>query len=176
MKKLRLLFSALALLLCSTSLLAHDFEVDGIYYKITSSTDLTVAVSYKGSFGGHYYEYSGSVTIPKSVTYDRNTYSVTSIGEDAFAYCDDLKSVVIPYSVTSIGEGAFCKCDGLTSVTIGNSVTSIGDDAFLCCYDLKSVTIPNSVTSIGYRTFYQCYDLKSVNIPNSVTSIGQEAF
>ncbi len=28
---------------------AHDFDVDGIYYNITSAKDYTVAVSYKGS-------------------------------------------------------------------------------------------------------------------------------
>ncbi len=38
----------IAMLLCCISVSAHDFEVDGIYYRITSSTDLTVSVTYKG--------------------------------------------------------------------------------------------------------------------------------
>ena len=42
--------------------------------------------------------------------------SVTSIGQDAFIYCDSLTSVNIPDSVTSIGEGAFWWCYSLTSV------------------------------------------------------------
>ena len=51
---------------------AHDFEADyegkTIYYIITSSTDLTVAVSYQGdSYSDYYNEYSGEVTIPASV-------------------------------------------------------------------------------------------------------------
>ena len=43
--------------------------------------------------------------------------SVTSIGDDAFAYCSGLTSVTIPNSVTSIGLNAFNRCSGLTAVT-----------------------------------------------------------
>ena len=102
--------------------------------------------------------------------------SVTSIGYDAFAYCDGLTSVTIGNSVTSIGDYAFSDCSGLTSVTIGNSVTSIGRWAFAYCSGLTSVTIGNSVTSIGLSAFYSCDGLTSVSIGNSVTRIGGEAF
>ena len=111
MKKLRLWFSAVVLLLCSTSLFAHDFEVEGIYYNITSSVDFTAEVTYRG---GEYYEsneYSGSVTIPELVTYNGNTYSVSSIGVYAFRDCTGLTSVAIPNSVTSIGNQAFRNCN-----------------------------------------------------------------
>ena len=176
MKKLRLLFSALALLLCSTSLLAHDFWFDGIYYKITSYAGLTVEVTYAGTNASDYDEYSGSVTIPESVMDNGKTYSVTSIGEHAFSYCSELTDVVIPNSVTSIGIYAFSGCSSLTSIVIPNSVTSIGIYAFYDCSSLTSVTIPNSVTYIGENAFSGCSGLTSVTIPNSVTSIGKSAF
>ena len=102
--------------------------------------------------------------------------SVTSIGVRAFYECRSLPSVTIPNSVTSIGDGAFYECSGLTSVTISNSVTSIGQYAFFVCSGLTSVTIGNSVTSIGEGAFYGCSGLTSVTIPNSVTSIGDYAF
>ena len=179
-------------LLCCMSVSAEDFEVDGIYYNIT--TDNTVAVT-----SGYYGSYSGEVKIPESVTYSGETYSVTSIGdetfsncwyltsveipnsvtsicESAFGDCRSLTSVEIPNSVTSIGEGAFVGCSSLTSVEIGNSVTSIGDHAFEDCSSLTSVEIPNSVTSIGFAAFYECSILASVEIGNSVTSIGDHAF
>ena len=119
---------------------------------------------------------SGDVVIPSSVEHNNVTYSVTSIGNEAFNGCSGLTSVSIPNSVTSIRSRAFNGCSGLTSVSIPNSVTYIGDYAFYRCNGLTSVTIPNSVTSIGYYAFNACSGLTSVSIPNSVTSIEHNAF
>ena len=88
--------------------------------------------------------------------------SVTSIGEQAFAYCTSLTSVTIPDSVTSIGGLAFYNCTSLTSLTIPDSVTSIGDSAFCNCKSLTSVTIPDSVTRIGKQAFDYCTSLTDV--------------
>ena len=157
---------------------AHDFEVGGIYYWITSSSaPYTVAVTYKGtSFDQYSNEYTGDVTIPATVTYNGKTYSVTSIGSDAFYSCIGLTSIEIPNSVTSIGGYAFYYCSGLTSVTIPNSVTTIGKAAFMNCIGLTSIEIPNSVKGIGWYAFSGCSGLTSIEIPNSVTSIGESAF
>lgn len=105
------LLSLTALLFLAVASFAHDFEVGGIYYVITSST--TVSVSYKGRYSTEYSgEYTRSVTIPETVTNrtTNSTYSVTSIGSDAFSRCSGLTSITIPSSVTSIGEFAFWKC------------------------------------------------------------------
>ena len=171
----------LLFLMCSTAAIANNFEVDGIYYKITDATNKTVAVTYNGfSFSSTNLlllsKYSGSVAIPESVTYDGNIYSVTSIGDDAFSTCDSLTNVIIPNSVTSIGDDAFDGCSGLTSVVIPNSVTSILRCAFDGCSGLTSVVIPNTITSIEDYTFRDCSGLTSIEIPNSVTSIGDYAF
>ena len=144
----------LAMLLCTISASAHDFEVDGIYYRITDSEKLTVAVSYRGGYGGFYAnEYKGSVVIPETVTYGSKTYAVTSIDQETFKGCSSLTSVTIGDGVTSIGYIAFEGCSNLTSVTIGDGVTSIGNSAFSGCSNLTSITIPNSVTSIGDFAF-----------------------
>ena len=103
-------------------------------------------------------------------------YSVTSIGDWAFAGCDSLKSIAIPDSVTSIGDATFYGCSGLTSISIPNSVTSIGDAAFYGCVALTSITVPNGISFIGDYTFYDCKSLTGIAIPDSVTSIGDSAF
>ena len=121
-------------------------------------------------------KYSGEIIIPEAVEHEGTTYSVTSIDEEAFMFCQRLTSVTIGNSVESIGEKAFYSCILLTSVTIPNSVTSIGISAFRNCSGLTSVTIGSGVTSIGESAFNNCHSLTSVTIPNSVTSIGIDSF
>ena len=168
-------FSILVLALLLPALaMAHDFEVDGIYYNINGNE---ATVTFKGS---NYYqypdEYTGNVSIPAAVTYNGKTYPVTTIGYYAFYGCSSLTSVTIPNLVTEIGVLAFYNCVSMTEVTIPNSVTAIGNEAFNRCRSLTGVTIPNSVQTIGNRTFKDCQSLTSMAIPNSVTTIGESAF
>lgn len=175
----RFLYFLLLLCLLPPAAFAHNFESGGIYYDITSSSELTCEVTFRGdSYDEYdkYEEYFGTVIIPSSVEYDGKTYSVTSIGNDAFFNCRKVTSITIPNSVTSIGDYAFYGCSSLASIDIPNSVTSIGEYVFSDCNSLTSITIPNSVASIGSSAFSGCSSLASITIPNSVTNIGDGAF
>ena len=118
------------------------------------------------SVNGNLYSKDGKTLIRYAIGKKDSTFeipdSVTSIGNDAFAYCNNLTSIVIGGNVTSIGTFAFWNCFRLTSVTIGDSVTSIGDCAFSQCYRLTSVVLGNSVTSIGSYAFDYCDTLAEV--------------
>ena len=138
---------------------------------------------------------NGVVTIPSML----GGKPVTSIGDDAFSFCEGLTSVTIGNGVTSIGDYAFDGCWGLTSVTIGNGVTSIGVGAFRECEDLlDTMTIPGvglvdgwvvgtverpsghldltGIRGIGDYAFMACGRLESVTIGKGVTRIAEHAF
>ncbi len=150
------------------TIFAWDYEhvqIGELYYNL-DATNHTAEVTHQNS---NYPYWSTTITtanIPSSVTYNSVTYSVTSIGDDAFYRCTGLTSVTIPNSVTSIGFSAFFGCTGLTSITIPNSVTSIGYYAFHGCSGLTSVAIPNSVTTIGGSAFSGCSGLTSIIVEN----------
>ena len=163
MKKLYFLF--LLMLLPMLASAADKVEIDGIYYELSTGETKTATVISGTN------KYSGEVVIPETVTYNEETYSVTSIGGMTFLKIGNSIS-----SIGSIGNSAFCNCTGLTSVTIPNSVTSIGDGAFWGCTGLTSLTIGSNVASIGIMAFGHCSGLTSVSIPKSVTSIGNFAF
>ncbi len=150
--------------------LGDTFSVDNITYKITEIVpDKEVAViGYSVTGGG--------MIIPPTVDHvpNTNTYTVTSIGEDAF-WNNQLTSVVIPESVTSIGQRAF-GTNQLDSVTIPDGVTSIGQWVF-AANQLTEVTIPASVESIGYQAFYDNPNLGLVRVErNDPPALDPNAF
>ena len=148
-------FAAIALTVVFFSIFqtAHAEEIDSEDWTIRPlTTDTAEIIHYRGP--------EHSVVIPKYIS----GYKITSIGENAFYYCDSPTSITIPNSVTAIGESAFCHCESLTSITIPNSVTTIGESAFAFCESLTSITIPNSVTAIGKNAFELCYNLKNITI------------
>ena len=59
---------------------AEKVEIDGIWYNLVSKAK-QAEVTYKGDSYDSYDEYSGSITIPATITYEDVTYSVTSIGD-----------------------------------------------------------------------------------------------
>lgn len=168
-KQLLLTLLIVAMSLSSFSVTAHDFEVDGIYYNILSSTELTVEVTSSSNN-----IYSGDIVIPESVTYSGSTYSVIKIGDSAFEFCSNLTSVSMPNSIKVIGNSAFSFSE-LTSITIPESVTTIGNYAFSGS-KLSSIVIPDSVTEIGYDVFDYSKNLTSVHIGSSITYLEQGLF
>ena len=167
-----------------------DFIVDGFGYAITSTTDLTVKVVEGPD--------QAVVTVPSTVVFNKRTFRVTEISNDAFYNHENLTSVDMPSityisngyeehpqlfgafsgcknlyqvnmpSATFIGDYAFCDCDALTSVTMP-AAWSIGEGAFSSC-GLTSVSLP-AATSIGNGAFAGCGSLTSVTLP-AATSIG----
>ena len=151
-------------------------KIDGIYYYLSLGTKEATVTNRTGGGSDGGGSYSGKVTIPATINFDGEEYTVTNIGDRAFYECSELTSVTIPDGVKSIGEYAFYRCGTLTSVILPGSVTSIGNSAFAYCSKLESITIPDSMTSIGGHAFEGCSSLISITIPDGVTSIEEGTF
>ena len=81
MKTLRISLMTSLLLIACQSLFAYDFEVDGIYYYISSQSTYSyitpkVTVTEEGTTN---HAYSGTINIPNTVTYLGVTYEVEAI-------------------------------------------------------------------------------------------------
>lgn len=147
-------------------------EVDCVYYLFNIDTS-EATVTFKDQT---YCTYSGEVVIPENINHDGIDFIVTAIGEAAFAYCDELTSVILPNTVTSIGDYAFMYCENLPSIDIPNTVASIGDNAFDGCSSFSKIEIPNSVLTIGEMAFQGCTNVTDLTIGSGVTQIGAKAF
>ena len=132
------------------------FEMDGIYYRIKDANSVSVIANEEAEA-----YYAGDVVIPDTVTYEDDTYVVTSIANSAFENCYDLTSITISNTVETIGELAFQGCTGLTSVTIGSGVTSIGAKAFNYCNALETVKCMGTVPPVMAST--DCFSTAAYN-------------
>ena len=65
-----------------------------------------------------------------------------SDGAPWFPYRNQITSLIVAEGVTSIGDYAFAMCDNLVSVTISNTVNEIHDNVFKGCTSIESMTIP----------------------------------
>lgn len=173
MKK-KLYRTALTALAClaSSAAFAYDAQVGGVYYNFHGTE---AEVTYLAEDWDNTDAYTGTVTIPEQVNYGGQTYTVTTIGHDAFFGCTKLTSVNIPESVTSIGDYAFMYCEAISKFSFPEHLKSIGESAFEDCTALDEFTLPEGLETIGQYAFSGCA-IASVSIPASVTSIGEGAF
>ena len=122
---------------------AMAFDVDGLSYDVINATDVEVTGRASGNT-------DTDIVIPATASDGSTTYSVTSIGTQAFE--DNL----------------------LTSVIIGDRVKTLEEKAFKGNL-LPTVVIPNSVTTLGKKAF-EANNLTVLSIDDSVTTIDLNAF
>lgn len=144
------------LMLTAVGVSAYDFEVAGVYYKMTSSDQ--VAVVHGDS------PYTGFCSVPSSVSYGGHVYQVVEIGDNAFRNSLELVGVNLPSTIKQIGNAAFSNCIRLGAVSLPGELTTIGNEAFYDCRSLYRLAIPASVTSIGDEAFARCTSLLSFQV------------
>lgn len=107
-----------------------------------------------------------------------------------------LVSVVVPGSVKSIGNRAFAKCENLERITLEEGVEEIGSNVFVGCEKLKSIRLPASIRTIDGWAFQgsgltepvfsadgktlvhypQKREESEYRVPEGVEVIGEDAF
>ena len=172
---------------------AANADGDTLYYRITSATaPYTVAVTRchdsvyhtlphpqyaweVGQPGFLYpvYDYDSLITIPSSVTYEGQTYTVNAVDKEAFYMQKGMHTVILPASVTTIDSGAFYG-SALHQIGMSPNVTHINYYAFMST-PLESIELPSGLTYIGDRAF-SWSSLAQVDIPAGVTVLPYHAF
>ena len=96
---------------------------------------------------------------------------VKKIGAKAFYGCTNLASIDASRA-TEIGEEAFAECSSLQSIVFGNNLLSLSNGTFSGCSSLKLVDLPSSLTTIGDRCFENCTGFTNFLVPATITTVG----
>lgn len=91
-------------------------------------------------------------------------------------YKGSAEEAVVPAEVKVIGERAFSYHRELKSVRLNNGLEEIGDYAFESCMGLEAIVLPDTVTSLGEGAFLSCRSLENAVLSENLTSIGSDVF
>ena len=164
---------------------AYDCKIDGICYNLSGDS---ATVVYGSGSNMNY------VSIPSSITYQDNVYSVTDIGNGAFTGTS-IMWATISNGVKRIAYRAFAGCSSLSEITLPNSIEFIGQNAFENCKRLKAIEFPdfditawcihspnymdNPVVRSGghlYTNYSEKQEILQIKVPDSFTELGDRTF
>lgn len=133
---------------------------DSVCWKFCPDSGLLV-ISGKGAINN--YNFPGNSAPWKRTSIDSLVIEegVTEIGDYAFYYCENLRSISLPTSLTRIGAFAFTGCNGLDSLDVPVSVRSIEHSAFCYCRNIQSLNIQSDSIDIAAFAFGFCDSLKA---------------
>ena len=102
--------------------------------------------------------------------------SITEIGYNAFAYCQQLTSINVPTGISYVPNSFVRDCPVLTNVNIPAGITTIRESAFRGCPMLTTLTLNDNITEIRYDAFFDCTSLALTALPANLQTIGSSAF
>lgn len=117
-----------------------------------------------------------SIDVPETISFDGDTYTVTSVAPNAFYKSTEVNYITLPNTIRSIGGSAFGYCTYLKEVNIPEGVERIEEYTFYICKKMKEIHLPSTIKSIGYYAFGDCQALETISIPSGCTTISDEAF
>ena len=98
--------------------------------------------------------------------------NIKCIGCCAFAWNEQLETVVADRLDYRIDGIAFQGCKSLKNVEIKGLCEIIGNKAFADCESLQKIVLPQGIVALGDSTFANCSKLEYVELPNSLQFLG----
>lgn len=196
MKKLT---TALLAMLLTQAYATTYITVDGLHYRIDETTRTATVVCRPHNNADdaddswmYYYDpselYVGDIVVPNEFEYNGTAYSVTAIGNSAFAGSKLMTTLQLPSSVVKFGSGTFTLCNALSHITIeAGNPQFFSQDGIMYQYTPfelffvpraigGDITLPDGLTQIPSSTFQRNANISTVTIPTSVTTIKDAAF
>lgn len=183
-----LFFIWLSLLCFAQAQPAHLFQSEKIIYSFRGT---------EASVVGLIDSTSSEIVIPQTIERNGHFYNVTSVGNNAFVRCNNLKRIELPETINNIGSSAFAFCKNLSEISMPSAIDTICTDAFYQCNclpivdniryagcflvnvadcDVRELVVREGCKFVGDNAFSECHKLITVQIPNSVKVIGNFAF
>lgn len=177
MKTYNRLFSAVAALSLGIASVSAQIIVDNLKYSENGSTVTCTGLKDKVTT-------VVNLEIPSTIEYNGKTYTVTTIGSNAFSGGNSTNTQIsgtltLPATLISIGDNAFKNCPNLTGeLKLPSGLTSLGGGAFQGCSGFTgSLEIPAGIGIIDSSAFRVCSGFNgTLTIPEGITSIGNNAF
>ena len=132
-------------------------EKDGIQYVYTADGSYKLYLVTEAYVGD-------TVVVPEGVD---------TIGNYAFTYNDNVKTVILSSSVKSLGRGF--DSSSVEKVVLNEGLEQIDSRAFRSTANLKEVVISSTVKTIADNAF-QKSGIQTITIPATVETVGEAAF
>lgn len=165
-----IILGILLAMLSSVNMAAQEFEAAGLHFSVINDTEVEVSKAWVDGVS----LYNGVVLIPEMVNYNGDNYTVAAIATEAFAH-SGVTEVQIPNTVTTIGESAFAYAENLKSITLPLHLKAVSK-TMLAGTAIENIAIPEGVTTIGYGAFQSCLQLRTVMLPSTLTLIDAYGF
>ncbi len=113
-----------------------------------------------------YFGFCTSIELPQEINV---------LGENCFAYNEDINSFTGSKNLKIIEQNAFYGCCNLERVCLCDGLERIEKSAFSSC-GLKEISIPQSVKEIEEKAFLECHSLNKIKLPETLESISDNLF
>lgn len=145
-------------------------QVDDLQYVLDLNNNTATISKYIGS--------SDSILIKESIIHNNQSYTITTIGNDAFINCENLEEVIFDDSskITGLGYRAFYNCINLKNIELPRGISVIKSKTFYNCKSLTTFNFSTNIKNIKQEAFYNCENLMYVKIPKNIIEVAFRSF